>query len=309
MNFPDSGRAPVLTPPAPAPEDVPWEALASDTADQAAHLDTGANSVRRVLKASTAKARAQERRRLGLIAAVITALALAGLAFGFWKYFSIYSGHGQQTRHLLVTKDAAQPNSYRTIARAIAEARSGDIIEIGDEEHVESLNVDPSRGPTAVTIKAAPGKQVVWKPSDKDERRPLIALSKASRFVLKGPGITLDGTIDKKRRLNNLITVYSYCPGLTLEDLDFQGFNHSAVTIMNCQGEEGQPVRLLKLRASIKDKKQAGLFFNAEPSITPAFNDYIEIGPDNFPSVDRALAFQRKDNVVNGSHINWPGKK
>jgi serine/threonine protein kinase len=296
---------PVLAPPGPASEDAPWEALASDTA---AHLDTGANSVRRVLKASTAKAQAQERRRLGLIAAVITILALAGLAFGFWKYFSIHSAPGRQTRLLLVTKDASQPNSFRTIARALAEARSGDIIEIGDEEHVESLNVDPSRGPTAVTIQAAPGKQVVWKPSDKDERRALIALSKASRFVLRGPGITLDGTIDKKRRLNNLITVYSYCPGLTLEDLDFQGFNHSAVTIMNCQGEEGKPVRLLKLRAPIKDKKQAGLFFNAEPSITPPFNDYIEIGPDNFPGVDPALAFQRKDNVVNGSHINWPGK-
>src|SRR5262249_49325907 len=193
----------------------------------------------------------------------------------------------------------------------LEEARSGDIIELYDEEHFETLVVDPNRGRTAVTIQAAPGKTVVWKPMDKDPRRPIIALSKARGFVLKGPEITLDGTIDGKSRLNNLVTIFSDCPGLILDDLDFKSFSQAAVVIMNCQGEEGRPVRFRKLRASLKDKKQAGLFFNAEPSVMPPFNDYIDIGPDNFPGVDPAIAFQRKDddNSVNGNNIKgWPGK-
>jgi serine/threonine protein kinase len=311
LQLPESGHGPIAAPPEPAGEEVPWEKLASDTTDPAAHIDTGANSVRRVLKASTAKAKAQERRRLGLIATIITTLALAGLAFGFWKYFTRPPAPVHQERHLLVTKDTTQPNSFRSVARAISEARAGDFIEIGDEEHVESLTVESRPGSTtAVTIQAATGKNVVWKPSAKDESRALITLSKASRFVLKGPGITLDGTIDKKRQVKNLVTIFGYSAGLTLENLDFKSFSHAAVLIMNCQGEEGHPVRLLNLRAVITDKKQAGVFLNAAPSVNPPFNDYIDIGPDNFPGIDPAIAFQVKDNdnSVNGKNVNLPKK-
>ena len=304
LNLPSS---PVLAP-EPAAEEIPWETLASDTANQAAFLDTGANSVRRVLQASTEKAKAQERRRIGWIAGIISAVALVALAFGFWKFFTRQTGPSHQERRLKVTKDASVANSFRSVARALEEARSGDTIELYDEEHFESLNVDRQRPATGVTIQAAQGKNVVWKPSEKQEHRALISLSNAKFFVLKGSGIRLDGTIDGKRRLNNLVTIYSDCPGLTLKDVEFHSFSQAAVVIMNCQGEEGRPVRLVNLRAAFTDKKQAGVFFNADPS---KYNDYIDIDPDNFPGVDPGQAFQLKDNdsSVNGKHVNWPGKK
>jgi hypothetical protein len=187
----------------------------------------------------------------------------------------------------------------------MVEARANDVIEIDDEEHVESLTVDSRPGfTTAVTIQAAPGKTVVWKPSDKDERRPLIRLSKANRFVLKGPGITLDGTIDGKRRLKNVVEIFGYSTGLTLEDLDFKSFSQAAVLIMNCQGEDGKPVRLLNLRAALTDNKQAAVFFNAAPSVQPPFNDFIEIsGPGNF-----SVQLKDSDNSVIGKNVTWPGK-
>ena len=86
-----------------------------------------------------------------------------------------------------------------------------------------------------MAILLARARPLSGKPSDKEPRRPIIALSKARGFVLKGPGITLDGTIDSKSRLNNLVTILSDCPGLTLEDLDFQSFSQAGVVTMNCQ--------------------------------------------------------------------------
>jgi hypothetical protein len=303
LNLPESISAPVLAAPEPVLEEVPWETLASDTADQAAHIDTGANSVRRVLKASTAKAKAQERRRLGWIAVTVTTLALAGLAFGFWKSFFRPDGAGHEVHRLQVTKDRSGANTFPFISQALIQAKSGDIIELLDDVHYENLIIDSHRR-TAVTIQAAPGKEVVWKSYKKDEKSPLLFLSNAKDFVLKGPGLILDGSLEKGGRLNDLVKIFMNCPGLTLEDLEFRSFRNSAVTIENCQGEEDHPVRLVRLRAVLFDKKQTALFFNAGVGTQPEYNDYIDISADTFPG-----AIRRKDSTVTGKYITMDGKK
>jgi serine/threonine protein kinase len=325
MEIPERSSSPTLATPTlttPAPEEgAPWESLAADTEDPAARADTAPSSARRTLRMN--QIRQQEQRRLRRIATVITVLAATALAVGFALWFTLRAPSGPQARRFSVSRAAGQ-GGFRTIARALSEAKSGDIIELEDEVHEENLVVDPNRGATAVTIQAAPGKEVVWKPLGKDDKARLLFLSKASGFVLKGSTgdsrLVLDGALDGKRRLKNLVFITSHCPGLTLEDVTFRNFGHSAVSLVNCSGEpkptgaaparrQAGPIRLINLRTSATgtEKPEAAVYFDADPSTNPSMNNHIEIIGGDFAGFD-GPAVKLKDNTVNDRDVTWPGK-
>src|SRR5262249_10751400 len=153
-------------------------------------------------------------------------VCVGGVIFALWQILRASRSSDTPTGRpaLEVSKDPDR-RAYRSIREALAHAHAGDVIELADTRHVETVIVDPSR-PTAVTIQAKPGTTVVWSPSLKDPDQPLLFLSGARGFKLNGKGITLDGTIDDKTRVKTLVSLQLYSPGLVLEDAQLRGFEN-----------------------------------------------------------------------------------
>jgi len=288
----------------PVEEDVAWENLTSDTEDPSARADTAPHSRRRAVSAGEAKARQTERRKLRRIFAVVTIFGLVVLGVFSWLFFFRSSGGATVRRQLIVTRDVSKPNHYASITRALEDASPGDVIELRDELHEENLMLDPNRNlPTQVTIQAAAGVTVVWKPKYKNENSPLLNATRARGLVVKG--ITFDGTIDDKHKVKDLVRIVSECPGLVLENLEFKNFGRTALTVVNCAGDPDNPIRLTDLRAAgpSPEPTYAPFYFNAIPQARPEKNDYIEI-----TGIDPA-ALRTKDRTVNGDNVSWPTSK
>ncbi len=300
----------VATPiPTPTPDDeeIPWEKLAADTEDPDAKGDTTPQSIRspKHLLTADVKAKTQERRRLKLVIAAIAAPFVLIVLFLLWKF--VFTGSGTTTplrTALMVSKD--NPKAFRTIKQALRSAQQGDVIELHDEVHEETLAVDPSQGPTDVTLQAAAGKEVRWIPAQKgDVKSPLLTLTKAAGFTLKGRGLTLAGTLDKNRRVNDVVFVTSFSRGLTIENATLEGFSGAGVRIMNAKGEKDRLIRLLHLTFAMRpDSKTAyGVHFDANPDVQPQFNDNIEIGGCLFHGLAEDNHVNYKDNTVKGTNI------
>jgi hypothetical protein len=143
-------------------------------------------------------------------------------------------GPTSAARRVLVVGKGLGENSFPTLQLALSQAGSGDIIEIHDNIEEFELSVSAKRN---VTIQAAEGKTIVWKcPPNVDKRNKLLTLSSsdASRiddFRLKG--IILDGG----GRLESLVSLYGYIPGLTLEDVTFKGYLQQGIEVAGCWGD------------------------------------------------------------------------
>jgi hypothetical protein len=281
-------------------DSLPWQAL-GDTDSYTARGDTAPHSGSRRFQLATGDAR---RRRLIIL--ISAGVGVLGLAIVLWAILRSGGGDSAGGRPVLdVSKDPAQ-GRYRSIREALGNAKPGDVIELVDEQHVESLVIDPSRA-TKITIQAKPGTQVVWSPSVKDPAQPLLFLSGAHGFRLNGKGITLDGTIDGKNKLETLVSIQLHAPGLVLEGAELRGFAKRGVQIMNAWGEKGNPLRLVNLSIA-GDNAEAGIYFDANPKVNPPYNDFVDIDAScriSGFSDDRSIA--RKDNTVNGSNVKRPG--
>ncbi len=215
----------VLAPSLPSEEDeqnAAWESFVHDTADPNAKDDTAPQSVRSARRSAKGeeRARRKERRRLWTVVIVLSVLLLGTVAILLWKFVLSETGRPNASSGrapLSVSKDGSK--RYRSVRQALQAAQSGDVIEIHDAVHEENLVIDQRAAD--VTLKAAPGLTVHWIPASKDEKTALIHISKAHGFRLKGKGITLDGMIDGKRRVQDLIFISLYCPGLDVEELQF----------------------------------------------------------------------------------------
>ena len=174
-----------------------------------------------------------------------------------------------------------------------------------------SVIIDNANGkPTDLTIQAAPGREIVWHAAGNDPTQPILRIAKAADFKFKGKGILLDGMIDKKRRVDNLVMITGACPGLVLEDLQFKSFARSAVFIMNAAGATDQPIKLLRLKTftEASEKPLAAIYFDANPKVIPNLNDNIEIQEGDFRGLDAAKAIQAKDKAIFGDNVRWPGR-
>ncbi len=277
----------------------PWNKLTHDTPDHSFQSNTPPETVRPSGLIERAElARSKEIRRLWMVVIALAVLLVAAVAALLVKFvFNQPTDAGTRHAALTVSKDGSK--GFKSISQALRSAKPGDVIEIFDAVHEENLVVD-ARG-ADVTLQAAPGLDVRWIPDQKkkDERAPLIHISKAPGFHIKGKGITLDGTLDNDRRTRDLMLITSTSPGLTIEDLQFVNVGQNAVKIMNAQGSKEQPIRLLGLSAA---KGEAGIAFDANPDVMPPINDYIEI--NQFRGVEDPI--KMKDASVVGAGVKLP---
>jgi serine/threonine protein kinase len=290
------------------PEEIGWDKLTSDTVDANARVDTD-RPLTPTLRKGAARAQVTDRRRMWGIAIGVTVVALLALSVGFIKYFSRSVPPPVVRPHLQVT--GAHTGTYafpifRTVENALRQARPGDVIDLLDEEHDENLTV---RGHMPVTVQAAPGKKVVWRSTKKGRKEDvLLYLYNAKDFTLKG--ITFDGTLKGSERLDTLVMVTFNSAGLSLQDVNFRSFSHSAVKVVNCAGEAGAPVRFANLRAeaSASPPPKAVVFFDARSDARPPVNDFIEVDvdPGSFPGFAPQNIIKLANEHVIGSHVRLP---
>jgi len=107
--------------------------------------------------------------------------------------------------------------------------------------------------------------------------------------------------------VKDLITLTGTSPGLMLEDVKLQGFTHSAVKVINCAGEKGNPVRLTGLTVTAPGKDTWALFFDAgENIIGPLQNDHIIISDScRFDGFGERDPVEKKGNSV-GPNVVFP---
>jgi hypothetical protein len=292
--------------PASADEEAPWESLSSaDTEDPSAKADTSpSKSSARKLKKPTA---VKDPRRAWLVFGLIGVGALL-VVTGLLVYAFRNGSATNSKKPLNVTKDADKPNSYRSILQALRAAQPGDVIVLHDAEHFENLLIEPRMKDitTDVTIQVAPGKEVVWKPFRREESVPLLTLQGARNFKIHGRGLTFDGAIDDKKRVQNLIVLNFTSPGLAIEDATLKGFGRSAVNVVNVFGSKEKWVRLANLHtiSAAPEQPQAGLLFEANEQVQPPFNDFIEIVDVRTDGVKEGI--KKAENTVVGKNVVWP---
>ncbi len=305
----------VSTAPAPAPsrvlDDEPWENLADDTVDPSAKADTSPSPKPTRKQPPAKKPADRDSRRWSLVLGVLAIPVVAVLGAMVW--FNLPGGDHRKEPQvkasvLVISKDASKTNSYRKIQQALRIAPAGAILELHDEVHEENVVIDPSKGTTDVVIQAAAGlKEVRWVSASKNENDPILKLSQARGFKLKGRGIVFDGA----RKVKDLVFVQLQSPGLELEDADFRGFNRSAVFLMNAGGTRDQPIRLQNLSTLTEtgETPAAAIYFDANPEVlNQPFNDYIEVEGCQFHGIDAARAIGRKDGAVLGANVKLPTK-
>jgi len=177
-----------------------------------------------------------------------------------------------------VIKDAAKRQAHEaqkikgkvfsSIAEGLREAGAGAILEILDQEVYEEVIVH-GRGTTQRTTanvrivaeKGPDGRTAVLRlPKDAPAGTPLVQLDRAEGFQIRG--LTLDG----QGRCEDLIVVSgngaSAYAGVLLEDMQLQGYQRSAVKLVNTssQGEYGLvvPLWLRDLRIEAPAAGKAG---------------------------------------------------
>jgi hypothetical protein len=207
--------------------------------------------------------------------------------------------------HIEVSRDQSRKNASRSIQSALRRAELGSVIELWDDTYEENVVIEPSIGPTGITLQAAPGKSIVWRPARNDANKSILSLRKAIHFKFKGKGITFDGEIDAKSNIKDLITVMLDCTGLEIDDLQCRNFGRSALFFTNATGSNHQPIKIQRLMAETNDKNPSAIYFDADQNFRPPFNDHIEIeGTDA-----KGIQFRQiPGKTVFGGNVRWPGK-
>jgi serine/threonine protein kinase len=271
---------PVENPPLEDSGILAWDRLTSDTDNPIARADTALGTSRSGLASSF---NLGKHPHFWWIIVGGTALVLGAAILFFWVLEKVLpttsskaksSPHAPQT--FLVTTSTEKPHSFSTIREALKQARPGDHILVQKESHEEQLLLEDGRWGNGVTIEGQgpDGARVIWRiPKDLKSKRPrFIELAKTENLRLRG--FTLDGD----GRVEDLVVLFGHCPGLTLEDLRFQGFSHCAVNVFHCAGKAENPVSLAGLRA-----------------IVPGSPGKAASGP----SSEAALIFSYRDNILN----------
>ncbi len=241
---------------------------------------------------------------------IIPIILVTLIGIGMYIFFPTEEKTPAGPPMLVVSRDPEKKKAMRTIQQAIKAAEIDSVITLHDDSYEENVVIEPNRGRTAITIKAAPGKEIVWKSAKADPLVPILRIYKAADLKLVGGGITLDGTIDAKKRVNDLLTITGNCGGLTITDLQFRKYERSAVFVTNGSGASNRPIRLtgLTIFGADSPKARAAIYFDANPSVMPNINDYVQIEAPNFLGMAAKKAVQYRDKKVMGASITWPGQ-
>jgi serine/threonine protein kinase len=304
------------TAPAETPQDSPWEPFATSVpaAPDGATGQSGSTTSRSRKPAIAFNASRIVVVVLALAFVLIPIFLTTVIISVIWFLHPSSDPPGKSgPAKLEVSRDPNRRNTYTSIQAAARNADFGAVIELWDDTYEENVVIE--RGPnqrTNLTLQAAAGKEIIWRPARNDAKQPILTLRKAVEFTLKGKGITFDGTLaDKKRKVNDLIEISFESPGLVVEDAHFKNFARSAVFVINGAGSTGQPIKLHRLTSESADNTRAAIYFDANPNVLPPINDHIEIEDCVFLGHDPAKAIQFKDNKdksVFGNNVRWPGR-
>jgi serine/threonine protein kinase len=280
---PGLAPAPLPTPNEPDEESVPWERLTSDTDDPSARVDTAPRSSQNLPPSrprpsgKSGVTMTRERRRLGLVIAVVSLIIIAGLGYLIWKVFWQHPKKpAGPPPPLRVNKDG-QEGEFKTIKAALAaldRARAGDRrIIIAGGRYEERLVL---RGKRGITIQAGEGEVAIIPPAGLSDQVPLLELYGCERVHIQR--IKFNG----QGRIQTLLSVAGECPGLVLERVRFEKFTRTAVQITNCAGEKDrkvQPVQLQQMQITSPDPKKPApaITFGLAHVLSPNLNDHIHI--------------------------------
>ena len=179
------------------------------------------------------------------LVAVLVASAIIGITIryivGSWSKPEATVVH--EAKILYVTR-AGLKGSFTSIHDALKQAKPGDRILVTEETWEEALDLRGDNG-RGVSIEGNPDakKPVVWRtPRSHSDMQPLIRLDGVAGVHLKG--FLLDGL----ERIPALIVVAGTCPGATLEELHFQGFQQAAVIFDRAVATADEPLSLKNSR-------------------------------------------------------------
>jgi hypothetical protein len=252
-------RAPTATPaPKPAPEDEsePWQQLAADTDEMAAHADTPPRRSRKADTASTRRPGAvkplsilEDRKKVlivvGAVAAVVLGLMVAG---AIWAFTHDKTPPPAPTAQAEKPPPARQPlrvgpdMKFKRVIDAINQAVHGDRIIVQGPVHEEELTFDSlSLNRKNLTIESE-GSQVLWRAPKGKESAYLVTLRGADGLKLRG--FIFDG----EGRVRTGVVLAGHCPSTALDDLSIQGCTGSCLLIQNCEGDKDRPVTVGKVK-------------------------------------------------------------
>jgi hypothetical protein len=176
----------------------------------------------------------------------------------------------------LVEAQTANERAFPTLAEALARVKTGDRIQVVAELLETSLSLKGDSLPPGVTLEGMTdeGKAVHWQaPANHPPGQPLLELHGLVGWKVRG--FLFDG----QDRLEALTALSGNCPGLTLEDVQFEGFCRCAVRITNCAGDEAQPVALLRARFCDAAAEAAALQICADGN---EVNRYLQVLDSRF---------------------------
>jgi hypothetical protein len=187
----------------------------------------------------------------------------------------------------LIVSRQSLDGTFPNLRQAWNKAKPKDHIVLADSVLEEQAIL---QGKKDITIEAEEGKTVVWRYPEKQQLgRFLLSLNHLERIHLKG--FTLDGA----GKVDHTAVLSGNCPGLTLENISFRGFNETAILMVNCAGTIGSPVSLLQLESSTTLPCEAALSFQINPRLVdPKTNQYIVVRDCRFNGPHKS-AIQRLD--------------
>jgi serine/threonine protein kinase len=330
---PPAPQAPA-TPPAPAPvavtaeapqapvaaidahpeEEFTWQVLANETAEMGASNDTSPTKDKPGRSPATGERKAISREK-GIVLLVVLLMALAGclgaLVGGAFYVYSLLTAppvaQNKTAPTLLVSRHefGKRPDACRTLREALLKASKGSVIEIADPVIEENVVLKPGTEQTSeITIQPAPGKVVVWRSKTGD---PLLRLTNAASFKLRGPGLILDGELGAKAkaRVKDLVYIVGSAPGLTVEDVQLKNFDRSGVFVMSAAGEPESPIRIRNVTALTgpADKNGGVLMIDARPEMKITKVECIVIEGLQAPGVPAGQVVRSGDGALGDRHV------
>jgi serine/threonine protein kinase len=260
---------------APAYEEagVPWEQVVSDTEELAGKGDTSPRAAAAGQPpAQRAAARAPatlEARRLWRLAALVAGGVVVLLLLLAWA-LGWFGSRSEPVRPPLRVSKSGEAGTFPSVRAALAKAGPQDRIVLVDPEHRERLRLDGAKG---IRIEAEEGKKVSWLPpaGRLEDSLPILALANVRDVQIKG--IRFDG----EGRVEKLISLTGYCPGVRLEELTLEDFKKCGVAVTNCAGDVSERVELRRIRdvPNPKNTPDAALVFNANSAVEPKDNQHI----------------------------------
>jgi hypothetical protein len=184
-----------------------------------------------------------------------------------WVLFGGGPPPALDSKNLIVTRSGRE-NTFPTVLAAVKRARPGDHIIVEDEVWEEEF--PPLNSVKNVTLQAEDGKMVEWRiPDLKHEPKQFVVLSNVEGWLIQG--FSFDG----RNRVEDVILLTGSCAGVTVRNVEVQGFRKRGINVVNCAGRSMQPVTLQHLTIRTKDEKEAGIALDTVKIVPDPRNEHI----------------------------------